>query len=85
MFIHGKNPTFLNLQHQLKHTRKYLGTEKRKYYDTYKDNRDNEEYDFDALVYKKALQAANQVVRYYYETGAVSSKDKIKVSFDVKR
>lgn len=76
MFIPiGKNPTFLGLQQELKHTRKYRGTEKRKYY----------EYDFDALVYKKALQAANQVVRYYYETGAVSSKDKIKVSFDVKR
>lgn len=85
MFIHGKNPTFLNLQHQLTHTRKYLGTDKRRYYNAYKDNRDNEEYDFDALVYKKALQAANQVVQYYYDTGAVSSKDKIKVSFDVKR
>jgi hypothetical protein len=84
MFIPiGKNPTFLGLQKQIKHTRKYLGTEKRKYYDTYKDNRDNEEYDFDELVYKKALQAANQVVKYYYETGAVSPKDKIKV--DVKR
>ena len=85
MFIHGKNPTFLSLQHQLKHTRKYLGTDKRKYYDTYKDNRDNEEYDFDALVYKKALQAANQVVQHYYESGAVSSKDKIKVSIAEKR
>lgn len=85
MFIHGKNPTFLSLQHQLTHTRKYLGTEKRRYYNDFKDNRDNQEYDFDAAVYKKALQAANQVVKYYYETGAVSSRDKIKVSFDVKR
>ena len=84
MFIHGKNPTFLSLQHQITHTRKYRGTDKRRYYNDHGDNRDNEEYDFDALVYKKALQAANQV-RYYYETGAVSSKDKIKVSFDVKR
>lgn len=80
-----KNPTFLTLQHQLVHTRKYLGTDKRRYYNDYKDNRDNVAYDFDALVYKKALQAANQVVQYYYDTGAVSSKDKIKVSFDVKR
>ena len=85
MFIHGKNPTFLGLQKQIKHTRKYLGTEKRKYYNDYGDQRDNQEYDFDALVYKKALQAANQVVKYSYETGAVSPKDKIKVSFDVKR
>ena len=85
MFIIGKNPTFLSLQHQLTHTRKYLGTEKLKYYNHYGDQRDNKEYDFDALVYKKALQAANQVVQYYYDTGAVSSKDKIKVSFDVKR
>lgn len=85
MFIHGKNPTFLNLQHQLTHTRKYLGTDKRRYYNTYKDNRDNLEYDFDALVYKKALQAANQVVQHYYESGAVSSKDKIKVSIAEKR
>ena len=76
MFIPiGKNPTFLGLQQELKRTRKYCGTEKRKYYG----------YDFDALVYKKALQAANQVVKYYYETGTVSPKDKIKVSFDVKR
>ena len=72
MFIPiGKNPTFLGLQQEIKHTR----NEKHKYY----------EYDFDALVYKKALQAANQVVKYYYETGAVSSKDKIKVSIDEKR
>lgn len=85
MFIHGKNPTFLNLQHQLTHTRKYRGTDKRRYYNDYKDNRDNEEYDFDALVYKKALQAANQVVQHYYESGAVSSKDKIKVSIAEKR
>ena len=82
---YSKNPTFLALQHQITHTRKYRGTDKRRYYNTYKDNRDNEEYDFDALVYKKALQAANQVVQYYYDMGAVSSKDKIKVSFDVKR
>jgi hypothetical protein len=85
MFIHGKNPTFLSLQHQITHTRKYRGTEKRKYYNDYKDNRDNIEYDFDSLVYKKALQAANQVVQYYYETGEVSPKDKIKVSIHVKR
>ena len=86
MFIPiGKNPTFLGLQKQIKHTRKHLRTEKRKYYNDYGDQRDNIEYDFDALVYKKALQAANQVVQYYYDTGAVSSKDKIKVSFDVKR
>ena len=72
MFIPiGKNPTFLGLQQEIKHMR----NEKHKYY----------EYDFDALVYKKALQAANQVVKYYYETGVVSPKDKIKVSFDVKR
>ena len=76
MFIPiGKNPTFLGLQKQIKQMRKYFGTEKRKYY----------EYDFDALVYKKALQAANQVVQHYYESGAVSSKDKIKVSIAEKR
>lgn len=86
MFIPiGKNPTFLGLQKQIKHMRKYLGTEKRKYYNDYGDQRDNIEYDFDALVYKKALQAANQVVQHYYESGAVSSKDKIKVSIDEKR
>ena len=79
MFIHGKNPTFLNLQHQLTHTRKYRGTDKRRYYNDYKDNRDNEEYDFDALVYKKALQAANQRRQYYHGTGAVSSTDKLNV------
>lgn len=82
---YSKNPTFLALQHQLTQTRKYRGADKRRYYNTYKDNRDNLEYDFDATVYKKALQAANQVVQYYYTTGEVSPKDKIKVSFDVKR
>lgn len=82
---YSKNPTFLALQHQLTQTRKYRGTDKRRYYNDHGDNRDNQEYDFDSLVYKKALQAANQVVQYYYDTGAVSSKDKIKVSFDVKR
>jgi hypothetical protein len=85
MFIIGRNPTFLSLQHQLKHTRKYRGTDKRRYYNDFKDNRDNEEYDFDSLVYKKALQAANQVVRYYYETGEVSPRDKIKTEIHVKR
>lgn len=81
MFLIGKNPTFLNLQRQLTQTRKHRrGISNRlDYYD------DSNEYAFDAEVYKKALQAANQVVKYYYETGAVSPKDKIKVSFDVKR
>lgn len=82
---YSKNPTFLALQHQLTQTRKYRGTDKRRYYNTYKDNRDNLEYDFDVLVYKKALQAANQVVQHYYESGAVSPKDKIKVSIAEKR
>lgn len=82
MFIIGKNPTFLKLQNQLVQTRKHRrGISNRlDYYDD-----DSNEYDFDTTVYKKALQAANQVVKYYYETGEVSPKDKIKVSFDVKR
>ena len=82
---YSKNPTFLALQHQITHTRKYRGTDKRRYYNDYGDQRDNQEYDFDALVYKKALQAANQVVKYYYETGAVSPQDKIKTEIHVKR
>lgn len=81
MFLIGKNPTFLKLQNQLVQTRKHRrGISNRlDYYD------DSNEYAFDATVYKKALQAANQVVQYYYTTGEVSPKDKIKVSFDVKR
>ena len=43
MFIIGKNPTFLSLQRQLTHTRKYRGTDKRRYYNDFKDNRDNQE------------------------------------------
>lgn len=82
MFLIGKNPTFLKLQNQLVQTRKHRrGVSNRlDYYDD-----DSNEYDFDTTVYKKALQAANQVVQYYYTTGEVSPKDKIKVSFDVKR
>lgn len=82
MFLIGKNPTFLKLQNQLVQTRKHRrGVSNRlDYYDD-----DSNEYDFDTTVYKKALQAANQVVKYYYETGEVSPKDKIKVSFDVVR
>lgn len=82
MFLIGKNPTFLKLQNQLVQTRKHRrGVSNRlDYYDD-----DSNEYDFDTTVYKKALQAANQVVQYYYETGEVSPKDKIKVSIHVKR
>lgn len=82
MFLIGKNPTFLKLQNQLVQTRKHRrGVSNRlDYYDD-----DSNEYDFDTTVYKKALQAANQVVKYYYETGEVSPKDKIKVSIHVKR
>ncbi len=82
MFVlHGKNPTFLNLQRQLTQTRKHRrGISNRlNYYD------DSNEYAFDAAVYKKAIQAANQVVRYYYETGEVSPQDKIKTEIRVKR
>jgi hypothetical protein len=49
MFIHGKNPTFLSLQRQLTHTRKYRGTDKRRYYNDYKDNRDNQDMPLFAL------------------------------------
>lgn len=82
MFLIGKNPTFLKLQNQIVQTRKHRrGVSNRlDYYDD-----DSNEYDFDTTVYKKALQAANQVVKYYYETGEISPRDKIKVSFDVKR
>lgn len=74
--------TFLKLQNQIVQTRKHRrGVSNRlDYYDD-----DSNEYDFDTTVYKKALQAANQVIKYYYETGEISPRDKIKVSFDVKR
>lgn len=73
--------TFLKLQNQLVQTRKHRrGVSNRlDYYD------DSNEYAFDATVYKKALQAANQVVKYYYETGEVSPQDKIKTEIHVKR
>jgi hypothetical protein len=73
--------TFLKLQNQLVQTRKHRrGISNRlDYYD------DSNEYAFDATVYKKALQAANQVVKYYYETGEVSPQDKIKTEIHVKR
>lgn len=74
--------TFLKLQNQIVQTRKHRrGVSNRlDYYDD-----DSNEYDFDTTVYKKALQAANQVVKYYYETGEVSPQDKIKTEIHVKR
>lgn len=81
MFLIGKNPTFLKLQNQLVQTRKHRrGISNRlDYYD------DSNEYAFDAAVYKKALQAANQVVQYYYTTGEVSPQDKVKTEIHAKR
>ena len=70
--------TFLNLQHQIVQTRKARrGTSNR--IDYYEDNKQQE--DFDAAVYQKALNAANKVVKHFYEKGSVSPKDKIIIDF----
>lgn len=68
--------TFLKLQNWILQTRKARKGIHNKI--DYFRNDDNE--DFYNMVYKKALKAANDVVRHYEETGEVSSKDKITVT-----
>lgn len=67
---------FIDLQNRLKQTDKARkGTSNR--IDYYSDAESDEE--FDRAVYKKALQAANKVVKFYEESGKITSKDKLSV------
>lgn len=72
--------TFLELQHKIEQTRKarrgvHHST------DRYADG-DAAEEAFDLAVYKKALGAANVVVKYFFETGEISKTSKVHVTID---
>lgn len=70
--------TFLDLQRRIVQTRKARkGTHNRT--DYFEDN-PNEE--FCNAVYRKALSVANKVVKHYFEeTGRITSKDKIDITY----
>lgn len=68
--------TFLKLQNWIIQTRKSRKGIHNKI-DYFKNDNNEDYYN---LVYKKALKAANEVVRYYEEKGEVSSKDKVTVT-----
>lgn len=70
--------TFLTLHNKIIQTRKARrGTQNRIDYFAYDDS--NEE--FYMAVYKKALSVANKVIKHYEETGEISTKDKIEITF----
>lgn len=68
--------TFLELHHKIEQTRKARrGVSNRQ--DYFEDEEDGEE--FYLAVYKRALAAANAVVKHYEETGTFDPKDKPKI------
>jgi len=68
--------TFLELQKKIVQTRKARkGVSNRVDYFS-----DDPNEDFWNLVYKKALTAANQVVKHYVEEKAIGKNDKVKVT-----
>lgn len=71
--------TFLELQKKIVQTRKARkGVHNRT--DYFSDPADSE--DFYNEVYKKALRAANQVVKHYDERGEIDSREKVTVKFN---
>lgn len=71
--------TFLELQRKIIQTRKARnGTHNRR--DYFADDVNEEFY---LMLYRKALSAANSVVKQYMSTGRICAKDKIKV--DIKQ
>lgn len=71
--------TFLNLQHKIEQTRKARRGVRRST-DQYDGGDPNEA--FDLAVYRKALSAANQVVKAFFEAGEVSKKSKVQVTIN---
>lgn len=68
--------TFIQLQNKIIQTRKARkGISNRLDYFT-----DDVNEDYWQLVYKKALKAANDVLKHYEEVGEISSKDKVTVT-----
>lgn len=68
--------TFLQLQNKIVQTKKARsGVHNRIDYFA-----DNVNEDFYNMVYKKALKAANAVIKHYEETGEIKNTDKITVT-----
>ena len=68
--------TFLQLQNKIVQTKKArAGVHNRIDYFA-----DNVNEDFYNMVYKKALKAANDVIKHYEETGEIKNTDKITVT-----
>jgi len=69
---------FLQLQNQLKQTDKARkGVKNRRdYYDN-----ENNNYEFDAAVYRKALTIANKIVQHYFDAGEIDPAEKISITF----
>ena len=74
--------TFIQLQNKIIQTRKArAGVHNR--IDYFADDVNVNE-DYWQLVYKKALKAANDVIKHYKEVGEISLKDKVTVTVTAK-
>lgn len=72
--------TFLELQNRIVQTRKARRGLKRPHTDYYPTAEDWNQEDFDKAVYKKALKAANDVIKFYEESGRLTNRDKVTVT-----
>ena len=70
--------TFMQLQNQLLQTKKARkGVSNRR--DYYADENNN--YEFDEAVYRKALSVANKIIRHYYDLKEIDGNEKISIIF----